>query len=193
MTKVSKFSHDTLMIDVAGTFSETAIFPEQVADTYLKAGVVSEAGEFLNVAKKVIRGDASLEEHLPRIVDEFGDIVWYAVMLCSWNDNFQLVDTLGSFEKLADSYRGFLEQTPAPECSDEFFVEVLLEMVLDLIEQVTQDAPSGTMMRTLAEMGAHLSYFASEDVGLCESSSRVAAKLQDRMSRQAIKGDGDDR
>ena len=114
-------------------------------------------------------------------------------MLCSWNDNFQVFDTLGQFESTADAYTGFLEDSTSGESSDAFFVEGLLEMVLDLVDQVGSDAPADSMMRTLAEMGAHLSHFASEDVGLCESSRRVAAKLQDRMARHAIKGDGDNR
>ena len=66
--------------------SETAIFPKEKALEYLTLGLVGEAGEIANKAKKLIRDGADVEGHndkLDQIAAELGDVLWYAAMLCN--------------------------------------------------------------------------------------------------------------
>ena len=66
--------------------SETAIFPKHQALEYLTLGLVGEAGEIANKAKKLIRDGADVEgynDKLDQIAAELGDVLWYAAMLCN--------------------------------------------------------------------------------------------------------------
>ena len=66
--------------------SETAIFPKEKALEYLTLGLVGEAGEIANKAKKLIRDGADVEgynDKLDQIAAELGDVLWYAAMLCN--------------------------------------------------------------------------------------------------------------
>ena len=66
--------------------SETAIFPKHKALEYLTLGLVGEAGEIANKAKKLIRDGADVEgynDKLDQIAAELGDVLWYAAMLCN--------------------------------------------------------------------------------------------------------------
>jgi len=63
---------------------ETAIYPSEHALTYLGLGIASEAGEVAGKIKKVVRDDAGHVSATKRadILDEVGDVVWYAIRLC---------------------------------------------------------------------------------------------------------------
>jgi len=66
--------------------SETAIIPKHQALEYLTLGLVGEAGEIANKAKKLIRDGADVEgynDKLDQIAAELGDVLWYAAMLCN--------------------------------------------------------------------------------------------------------------
>lgn len=66
--------------------AETAIFPKQKALEYLTLGLVGEAGEIANKAKKLIRDGADVEgynDKLNQIASELGDVLWYAAMLAN--------------------------------------------------------------------------------------------------------------
>ena len=154
----------TRVKDLAEVFASTAVFPEEVAFTYLQAGVISELGEALNVAKKVLRGDAELKDYLPRIIDEYGDVVWYAVSLCSWANVLDDSTTLYDCEREADAYAGFLS-TGEGQIDDQFFVDGLIEMSKDLIS-TTEEWNGSQTLRVLAEFGVHLSHYYGKDVGL---------------------------
>ena len=56
----------------------TAIYPEAANITYPAMGLANEAGEVLGKVKKIIRdGTFSRED----ILDELGDVLWYAAAL----------------------------------------------------------------------------------------------------------------
>ena len=57
----------------------TAIYPKQQAITYLGLGIASEAGEVAGKIKKMIR-DGGYDAMA--VLDEVGDVFWYAVRLC---------------------------------------------------------------------------------------------------------------
>jgi NTP pyrophosphatase (non-canonical NTP hydrolase) len=56
---------------------ETAIFPKDKALEYLCLGLVGEAGEIANKAKKVIRDNKKDHD----LGGEIGDVLWYCAML----------------------------------------------------------------------------------------------------------------
>lgn len=66
---------------------KTAIYPEsntgsKMALAYVALGL-SEAGEVQGKVKKYIRGDFELTKDMRlAIIDELGDVFWYAVVLC---------------------------------------------------------------------------------------------------------------
>jgi hypothetical protein len=181
----------TRVKDLAEVFASTAVYPEEMAFTYLQAGLLSELGEALNVAKKVLRGDASLKEYLPRIIDEYGDVIWYAVSLCSWANVIDDSTTLYDCEREADAYAGFLS-TGEGQIDDQFFVDGMVEMSKDLIS-TAEEANGASTLRVLAEIGVHLSHYYGRDVGLSIVSRKVAEKLAARKERGVLKGDGDNR
>ena len=57
----------------------TAIYPKEKALDYLGLGLCSEAGEVAGKLKKKIR-DGGVD--VVSVVDEIGDVFWYAVRLC---------------------------------------------------------------------------------------------------------------
>lgn len=191
MMDCAKVNPTTTVKELAGIFSTTAVFPKEVAFTYLQAGIMSELGEALNVAKKVLRGDATLKDYLPRIIDEYGDVVWYAVSLCSWANVLDDSTTLYDCEREADAYAGFLA-TGEGRIDDQFFVDGMVEMSKDLIG-AAEEWNGSQVLRVLAEIGVHLSHYYGRDVGLTIVSRKVSEKLAARKERGVLKGDGDDR
>jgi NTP pyrophosphatase (non-canonical NTP hydrolase) len=64
--------------------NRTAIYPKDGGITYAVIGLANEAGEVLGVIKKMIRDDNSKlsEEKKEKILDEVGDVLWYAARVC---------------------------------------------------------------------------------------------------------------
>lgn len=62
---------------------ETAIYPKDRDLEYLGLGLVSEAGEVAGKIKKIIRDHRGVISETARleIVDELGDVLWYAAQL----------------------------------------------------------------------------------------------------------------
>lgn len=59
----------------------TADYPAETrreALNYLVAGITGEAGEIANKFKKVLRGDKDLQDMIPALREELGDVLWYA-------------------------------------------------------------------------------------------------------------------
>jgi NTP pyrophosphatase (non-canonical NTP hydrolase) len=63
----------------------TVAYPEAARITYPALGLAGEAGEVANQVKKIIRDDAGqlTPERKARILDELGDVLWYAAALAS--------------------------------------------------------------------------------------------------------------
>lgn len=57
---------------------KTAIYPIEAQITYPAMGLANEAGEVLGKVKKIIRDGTYNRED---IVDELGDVLWYAAVL----------------------------------------------------------------------------------------------------------------
>lgn len=85
--------------------SETAIFPKEKALEYLTLGLVGEAGEIANKAKKLIRDGADVagyNDKLNQIGAELGDVLWYAAMLAKEVDMNLGKVMENNLDKLAD-------------------------------------------------------------------------------------------
>lgn len=76
---------------------ETAIYPKDVAASYLALGVAGEAGEVAEEVKKCLRrgylsdGSDFPNDRLKNLYEELGDVLWYVANLCSELD-FRLED-----------------------------------------------------------------------------------------------------
>ena len=76
---------------------ETAIYPKDVAASYLALGVAGEAGEVAEEVKKCLRrgylsdGSDFPDDRLKNLYEELGDVLWYVANLCSELD-FRLED-----------------------------------------------------------------------------------------------------
>lgn len=85
--------------------AETAIFPKGQALEYLTLGLVGEAGEIANKAKKLIRDGADVagyNDKLHQIGAELGDVLWYAAMLAKEVDMNLGKIMESNLDKLAD-------------------------------------------------------------------------------------------
>jgi len=67
----------------------TQKFPKEVAEAYLIAGLLSEAGEVAGVYKRVLRQDAAYTDDVAKqkMIDELGDVLWYITSLCLQYDS----------------------------------------------------------------------------------------------------------
>jgi NTP pyrophosphatase (non-canonical NTP hydrolase) len=57
---------------------ETAVYPPENGITYAILGLTNEAGELAGALKKHLRGDYDQVEMKRRVIDELGDVLWYA-------------------------------------------------------------------------------------------------------------------
>ncbi|HEX7394254.1 MAG TPA: nucleoside triphosphate pyrophosphohydrolase family protein [Anaerolineaceae bacterium] len=64
---------------------KTAVYPEAAKVIYPALGLSGEAGEVANQVKKILRDNAGelTEERRAKIIDELGDVLWYAAALAS--------------------------------------------------------------------------------------------------------------
>jgi NTP pyrophosphatase (non-canonical NTP hydrolase) len=63
----------------------TAIYPQNAKIIYPALGLAGEAGEVANQVKKILRDNAGslTEERRAKIIDELGDVLWYAAALAT--------------------------------------------------------------------------------------------------------------
>lgn len=59
----------------------TAIYPKEDAVVYCILGLGNEAGELQGKYKKFIRDNSKWEDVKQMIIDELGDVLWYAARL----------------------------------------------------------------------------------------------------------------
>jgi NTP pyrophosphatase (non-canonical NTP hydrolase) len=92
--------------------AETAIYPREVALTYLTMGLFGECGEVANKVKKILRGDyigKGLEAHnraVDAIMDECGDVMWYtSQLLIVMNVDMGTLSVYETFEDYHTSLR----------------------------------------------------------------------------------------
>ena len=176
------------VLQIREIFESTAVYPEQHAGVYLTTGLLSEMGELANVIKKVVRGDYSADSAKDRILDEYGDVCWYAVMrgrlsdlptlemLRSWADLFK--DELRAQDSMGEPLRG----NASAAC------EYLGDAMLQLLEAERND------VEVVSDLGVVLGQFLGIDSFVFEDAcSTVAKKLAGRQGRGSIRGDGDDR
>lgn len=64
--------------------SDTAIYPREMADFYLVAGLESEVGELCALYKRRIR-DGAVTDFRDKLSAELGDVMWYIAQLCEVN------------------------------------------------------------------------------------------------------------
>ncbi len=64
---------------------KTALYPRDVKIIYPALGLAGEAGEVANQVKKILRDNAGelTPERRAKIIDELGDVLWYAAALAS--------------------------------------------------------------------------------------------------------------
>ncbi len=175
--------------DIREGFAATAVYPKQCESAYLTAGLISELGELANVIKKVVRGDRSTADAAERIVDEYGDICWYAVMRSNRTpqdlgygtlaaDAAEFREELRAADSLGDPLRG----NATAAC------EYLADAMLQLLEAERAD------VQIVSDLGVVLSEFLGRDDFLFDvACSNVASKLRDRQQRGVLRGDGDHR
>lgn len=62
---------------------KTAVYPQDNNRwLYLQMSLTGEVGELLNVLKKTLRGDYTLEQKQQEIIEELGGILWYTTAIC---------------------------------------------------------------------------------------------------------------
>jgi len=61
--------------------AETAIYPSEEGIIYTMLGLGNEAGELQGKYKKYMRDNSSWVETKEKLIDELGDVLWYAAML----------------------------------------------------------------------------------------------------------------
>lgn len=63
----------------------TAIYPPESKVIYPALGLAGEAGEVCNKTKKILRDDGGklTEEKRTQLIDELGDVLWYAANLAT--------------------------------------------------------------------------------------------------------------
>jgi len=83
---------------------QTAIYPPDVAALYTTLGLIGEAGEIANKVKKAIRDDGGQmsAERRAAVLDELGDVLWYAAELCTALDADLGEVAAANIAKLAD-------------------------------------------------------------------------------------------
>ncbi len=64
---------------------KTALYPIEAKIIYPALGLAGEAGEVANQVKKILRDNAGelTAERRAKIIDELGDVLWYAAALAS--------------------------------------------------------------------------------------------------------------
>jgi hypothetical protein len=58
-------------------------YPAELGAQVFEWGLFAEVGEFINVHLKHLRGQIDGDEYRDRLIDELGDVLWYAFMLDS--------------------------------------------------------------------------------------------------------------
>jgi hypothetical protein len=174
---------------VQDQFASTAVYPKQHGYRYLTTGLISEVGELANVAKKVIRGDKSVDEMADRIKSEYADVCWYVVMRgVDGEDN----RTLEGVTDDTYAYEEFLIET---EKLDGRSLRGDAVALCTHIEEALMDILDGEdSVEVTANLGLVISKVLGDpSFGFSQACIDVARKLADRRDRGVLRGDGDNR
>jgi len=141
---------------------ESAIYPKEVALTYLTMGLFGECGEVANKVKKILRGDyegKGVDAHnkaVDAIMDECGDVMWYTSQLLivtnvdmgTLSDYDTFEDYQTSLRKLAATYNnadevvlqlgrsiGFLCDTASLKIT-ESSIDAVVSIAMSVIQSV---------------------------------------------------------
>ena len=97
---------------------KTAVYPAETRITYPALGLAGEAGEVANQVKKIIRDNAGqlTPERRAKILDELGDVLWYAAALATDLDASLDEVATANLQKLASrAQNGTLQGDKRPE------------------------------------------------------------------------------
>lgn len=150
------------------TALESAVYPKETAKDYVLLGLVSEVGELAGIAKRILRGDHTLEQARPKILKELGDICWY-VAACEREYGFSL-----SFD---------LPRVLIPFSGG---VSLIIGCCSDFLDATNIDVLR-LIVRTCAGIAIGL------DSSLSEVLEANIAKTRDRVARGVVMGEGSER
>jgi hypothetical protein len=166
-----------------------AKYPQAAGQVYTLLGLCGETGELMNQLKKVIRDDGAVltVERLGKLIDELGDVCWYATRYAE-HDPVILEARTGAHMGL--SFMDALTANPATAT-----IDVIAENLFHLFSavnafcqsQVADAAGYGKLWGCIHNTARSLGVTVSQVL------ARNVEKLAARESRNTLQGSGDNR
>lgn len=166
---------------------QTALYPKLgISIEYPLMGLMGEFGELSEKFKKVLRDNEGklTEDRKEGIIGELGDLCWYLFQIyselkISFNDNYENNDLLPSLT----------ENVPK-------LLVAMHTCVSDIA--IFCVGNNHCLLSRVTEPSNHLVYFIKHIAKMCDTDIETIMqkninKLQDRLKRNMIKGDGDTR
>jgi len=161
-----------------------AVYPNRGNNPlYAELGLLSEIGELAGEAKRVIRDDGGelTPERREKMIDELGDIMWYLAAISHEISSEDFLTSLEDIQRHSPKISG--EVREPPKNVNEFLSRI--NKLPDIL--YTEDSQSKKFYLELKGLIEYL------DTTLEEVLRRNVDKLQSRMKRNKIKGEGGDR
>lgn len=169
----------------------TAVFPEALAIPYLGLGLGDEAGELLEKAVALSPSDSKFGKHNPDVLamlDEGGDVMWYLSILL-----LKLGVRLSDVYLQAQAIRPTFSPTALGTAIE---VSLACSAIQGRIKKSIRDnnLNNEAILHNSARVVRALDSIArAAGLNLFILLERNRAKLEDRLRRNAIKGEGDAR